>query len=62
LVSEIFDLKVPDKHTDSQTSTLSDFKGRLKLRAREPTRAIQLLQVGQWVDIYDNEFAFCLTN
>ena len=42
LVSEIFDLKVADKQTDRQTdgqnSTLSDYKGRLKLSAREPIR------------------------
>jgi len=41
LVSEIFDLKVADKQTNKQTdrqnSTLSDYKGRLKLSAREPT-------------------------
>jgi len=37
LVSEIFDLKVADKQTDRQNSTLSDYKGRLKLSAREPT-------------------------
>jgi len=37
LVSEIFDLKVADTHTDKQISTLSDNKGPLKLSAREPT-------------------------
>jgi len=41
LVSEILDLKVADKQTNRQTdrqnSTLSDYKGRLKLSAREPT-------------------------
>jgi len=36
LVSEIFDLKVADKLTDSQTSTSTDNKGPLKLSAREP--------------------------
>jgi len=36
LVSEIFDLKVADKQTNKQNSTLSDYKGRLKLSAREP--------------------------
>ena len=40
LVFEIFDLKVADTHTyihtDTQNSTLSDNKGRLKLSAREP--------------------------
>ena len=44
LVSEIFDLKVADKHTHTHThthtyphnSTLTDNKGPLKLSAREP--------------------------
>ena len=39
-VSEIFDLKVADKHTNEHTnpqnSTLTDNKGPLKLSAREP--------------------------
>ena len=37
LVFEIFDLKVADKHTNKQNSTLTDNKGPLKLNAREPT-------------------------
>ena len=42
LVSEIFDLEVrTSTQTDSQTSTLSDFKGRLKLSAREPIKCLQ---------------------
>jgi len=40
LVSEIFDVKVADKHTNPQTSTLSDNKGPLKLSAREPIFSI----------------------
>ena len=36
LVFEIFDLKVADKQTHKQNSTLSDNKGPLKLSAREP--------------------------
>jgi len=37
---KIFDLKVADKQTNKQNSTLSDYKGRLKLSAREPTYII----------------------
>jgi len=37
LVFEIFDLKVADKPTHRQNSTLTDNKGPLKLSAREPT-------------------------
>jgi len=40
LVSEIFDLKVADKHANIQNSTSSDNKGRLKLSAREPTEHV----------------------
>jgi len=36
LVFEIFDLKVADKQTHKQNSTLTDNKGPLKLSAREP--------------------------
>ena len=39
LVSEIFDLKVADKQTNRQNSTLTDNKGPLKLSAREPIKA-----------------------
>ena len=42
LVSEIFDLKVADKPTDRQNSTLTDNKGALKLSAREPTELCSL--------------------
>ena len=38
LVFEIFDLKVADKHTNPQNSTLTDNKGPLKLSAREPIK------------------------
>jgi len=47
LVSEIFDLKVADTHThtqtDKQTFTLSDNKGPLKLSAREPISAVHMI-------------------
>jgi len=40
LVFEIFDLKVADKHTNKQNSTLTDNKGPLKLSAREPITSL----------------------
>jgi len=45
LVFEIFDLKVVDKHTNPQNSTLSDNKGPLKLSAREPKNVAEYLTV-----------------
>jgi len=48
LVSEIFDLKVADKQTNRQNSTLSDYKGRLKRSAREP-----IIMIPQFIRHYN---------